>query len=207
MADSPSRRSTPRGGRPAAGSELSLDDVARAAVDVVAEVGVDGMTRALVADRLGVSSRALYRLAPTSEALLICAIGEWQRRWFPPDDTGDWVDDLQRWAEATLDHMSRHRGLVVASMQVEAPEEPVRHVMEGGIDLIVRRAGVDPTAAAEFFSLLGMHCIGWHVVFPPDRPTPADPGADAHVDFRRRGFRRGLDLLLRGFAAEVADST
>lgn len=211
-ADEPSPKATSRGGRPKAGRGLTLERVADAALTAIEAHGADRLTRPLVADELGVSVRALYRLAPTTEHLLAAAGARWQETWPPPPDTGDWEADLRRWCQSTLTHAGAYPGLTAATQRlplelVEDRSEPV----VTAVLALLERAGFDRATAMDLFGVLSMHCLGWAVVFPSDldRPTP-DPADEVpwlaeHLDFRRRGFLVGLDLLLDGMERRRSD--
>ncbi|MEM7323806.1 MAG: helix-turn-helix domain-containing protein, partial [Actinomycetota bacterium] len=194
-ADRPARRSGPRGGRPKAGAGLTPARVATAALSVIGSVGADQLTRALVAEELGVSTRALYRLAPSTDHLLAAAGAEWQERWSPPPDTGDWVGDLRLWCQQTLSHASAYPGLPAATQRlpVELLEDRTEPVVRSVIGLLERN-GFDTATAMDVFGVLSMHCLGWALVFPPGREPPVPEAADTvpwleeHLDFRQRGF-------------------
>ncbi|MEM8925496.1 MAG: helix-turn-helix domain-containing protein [Actinomycetota bacterium] len=203
--DQPPPNPTARGGRPRAGTGLTAERMAEAALAVVGANGADALTRRLVADELGVSVRALYRLAPTTEHLLAAAGARWQETWPPPPDTGDWAADLRLWCQWTLTHASAYAGLTTATRRV--PPELIEDRSEPVVTAVLRlleRAGFDRATAIDLFGVLSMHCLGWAVVFPPDLDPPTlDPSVEVpwlaeHLDFRQRGFLVGLDVLLDG---------
>ncbi|MEN0061214.1 MAG: hypothetical protein AAGA48_03635 [Myxococcota bacterium] len=197
-----SRRSA-RGGRPVAGTELTPSNMAAATLDVIRDEGVEGLTRQQVAQRLNVSVRALYRLAPTADHLLADAVAEWQRRWQKPPHTGNWREDLRRWCVASRAHAAAFPGLTAAAQNLP----PDLHQDETGpvVQAVVQclsQAGFDTQTARLFFGVLSMHALGWAVVFPERRETSWTENGP-HLQFREQGFELGLDLLLDGIASKL----
>ncbi|MEM9608891.1 MAG: hypothetical protein AAGA99_15825 [Actinomycetota bacterium] len=198
-----------REGRPRRGEELTRQDLGAAALAVVAEVGASALTRAAAAERAGVSVRSTYRLAPAMDDLVAAAVTEWQRAWLPPTDTGDWQGDLTRWAEECLAHMRAYPGLVAASLRMrpEHVEDAATPTVMGAIDLLVRGAGLGVEEAADACGVLNMHCLAWELTLDAqDNLSDAvDPRMyEQHLEFRDRGFHRGLRWLIAGIAADAA---
>ncbi|MEM9134241.1 MAG: helix-turn-helix domain-containing protein [Actinomycetota bacterium] len=196
-----------REGRPRRGEELTWSRLGEAAIEVVAAHGVEGLTRGAVAERAGVSARATYRLAPSTDDLISAAVTEWQRRWQPPPDTGDWVDDLIEWSEATLAHMRAHSGLVAASLRMRPTrlDEEGTPVMMAATRLLVQGAGVSPEVAGDACGVLSMHCLAWELTLDARMAQSADLDPEMvaqHEAFMKRGFRRGLTWILDGVRAE-----
>lgn len=171
--------------------------------------GVAALTRAAVAGEAGVSTRATYRLAQTTDDLVALAVNEWQRAWAPPTDTGEWRADLVAWCEDTLAHMRDHRGLVAASQQISPARltDAGRPVVDAAAALLVTRAGVDDGVALDVVGVLGMHCLAWELTISSAeaRFTERSPGPDSvteHLAFLERGFRRGIGWILDGAVAD-----
>lgn len=115
------QRSAP-GPKPA----LDLDRIARAAIAVADEEGLAALSMRRVAERLGVTTMALYRYLPGKtellDLMLDAAIGE------PPAlgaEAGDWRAGLERWALANYALFHRHPWLLplVANRSVVGPNE------------------------------------------------------------------------------------
>ena len=192
-----------RGHTTPAGAELTLGSIAHAALEAIARAGVDALSRAEVADVLGVSVRSLYRLTPTVDHLIAAAAVEWQRRWMPPPDTGDWVNDLKRWCVASRAHVQMYPGLSAALQRL--PPDLVGDATDTVVHAVVARledAGFDASEARALFGVLSMYAVGWAVA------APVGAGSKVAVSVAGRhssdeGFELGLDLLLEGIAART----
>ncbi|MEM9516591.1 MAG: helix-turn-helix domain-containing protein [Actinomycetota bacterium] len=187
---------------------MTREQLGVAALAVIGEVGATGVTRAAVAERAGVSARATYRLAPSTDDLISVAVTEWQRRWAPPTDTGDWRADFVRWGEDCLAHMRDYPGLVAASLQMrpERIDDGGTPTVTAAVDLLVRRAGLSTEAAIDACGVLNMHCLAWELTLAAqDNLGPAVDSEiiEQHREFRARGFRRGLRWIVDGIAADA----
>lgn len=199
-----------RGGRPTAGSELTVEAVASATLEVIADGGVESLTRGRVAEALGVSVRGLYRLAPSVDHLVAAAAVEWQRRWPLPPLTADWVADLRTWCTDTRAHAAAYPGLTAAVQRI--PPALVGDATGPIVQAVLARlveVGFAMDEAQSLFGVLSMHCLGWAVIFPDGLVLDASAVdmdaemAQAHASFRSDGFTLGLDLLLEGIAARL----
>ena len=95
------------GPRPA----LSLEQTSRAAVDIVDTEGLPALTMGRVAERLGVTTMALYRYVPGKEELVDLMID--MALGAPPAPEGlGWRTDLAQWARANLAVLHRHPWLL-----------------------------------------------------------------------------------------------
>lgn len=98
------RREPPaRGPKPA----FQLGEIVQAGVAIADRHGLSALTMASVAERLGVTTMALYRYVPSKGALIDLvadsAIGR------PPKPRGlNWRADISAWARANLAQMRRH---------------------------------------------------------------------------------------------------
>lgn len=191
-----------------AGAELTLPTIADATLTVIGDGGVDSLTRARVAAQLGVSVRALYRLAPTVDHLIAEAAMAWQRRWALPPDTGAWCTDLRQWCIASRAHAAAYPGLTAAVQRL--PPELVGDATGPVTEAVIARlegAGFELAEARSLFGVLSMHCLGWAVIFPDvalqDMAHLPNDVVEAHRAFRKEGFIVGLDLLLEGIAGRL----
>lgn len=130
--DRVSRASTP-GGRP---RDHAIDTaIVDAAVAILNEEGIDGVTIARVAERAGTTRPALYRRFGSHEELLIAALRSIAER-SRPEPTGDHLADLE--AELTsFRHAvtSTNSITVVGSMLLDSVDPTVRETYR---ELIVR---------------------------------------------------------------------
>jgi AcrR family transcriptional regulator len=89
------------------GPALSRDRIVRAAIELVDEQGMEALSMARLAERLGCATMSLYRHIASKDELQAvmfdAALGE------PPKDSGvGWRDGLEVWARALLAVYHRH---------------------------------------------------------------------------------------------------
>ena len=91
------RERPPRGPKPT----LSLDAVVSAAIDVIDAEGLSALTMTRVAERLDVTTMAIYRYVPGKNELIDLAT---DAALGPPPTPGDgsWRIEIARWARASL---------------------------------------------------------------------------------------------------------
>lgn len=100
------RRPATRNGR----AVLDLDAIADATLACIADGGVAATTTAAIAERLGVTPRALYHYVESREEMLRLAVRRWLR--LAPVLTGnDPVAALDRYIDAARDHIARYRSI------------------------------------------------------------------------------------------------
>lgn len=89
--------------RPARGPKpvLTLDAVVRAATDVADADGIGALTMTRVAERLDVTTMAIYRYVPRKEDL-VDLMNDHALGPPPPSGGGTWRVELARWARASL---------------------------------------------------------------------------------------------------------
>lgn len=140
--DQEARRGRPR-------NDACTDEILQATIELVAEVGLAGMTVDAVAARAGVGKATIYRRWPSKEELLLEA---WRSRVPPPEvpDTGTLEGDLLSFLvllapteesrrQSTFPHMiaaARINPEVRVRFQefVSARREPVRSILRRGIE-------------------------------------------------------------------------
>lgn len=87
-----------------------LDEIVKAGIDIADRKGLSALTMASVAQRLGVTTMALYRYVPSKDALVDLAADSVMGR--PPKPTeSSWRTDISAWARTYLALMRRHRWL------------------------------------------------------------------------------------------------
>src|ERR1041384_6295748 len=87
------------------------DEVLQAAIELLDEVGLDGLTMRLLASRLGVRASALYRHYPSKQALLDAMV---QHLVTSPEGAGvplegPWDEQLRGMAISAREAMLAHR--------------------------------------------------------------------------------------------------
>lgn len=202
--DRPPRRGSI--GRPPA---IGLDDVIAAATTVAEEVGVDGVTMTLVAERLGVTSAALYHYVANKQELVNLVIeGAFAQVEAPPRDAGPWDERLRIFER---DVRAKVRRLKWGTPRVledgEAPDSLRR--LFGIAREIMTDAGADEREVALAFGTVYAFMIGqlWFdsATAGPDGEQPlirvAAEQAGLHGD---ELFDFGLEVVISGLRQRLA---
>ncbi|GLZ45062.1 TetR family transcriptional regulator [Actinomycetospora sp. NBRC 106375] len=203
---------------------LTRDDVVDAAVDLLAEVGLEGLSLRRLARELGVSAPTLYWHVADKRTLLDhvaerLLADQWQVTPLAPGE--DWADWLRERAVRQFRALVAHRdaALVVAGNR---PTEASLPVVELTLGTLVR-AGFSPADAFATVQAVGNLVIGSAIEYHAerDRETGAParpPGSYPHLEAlapvlaARTGtaadheapFRHGLDLMIAGLRAGAA---
>ena len=165
----PGRTRRPRG---SLSPEVILD-----AAEAVAAQGFDALSMRAVAARLGAVPMALYNHFATKEQLVDALLDRVLSRFQPEPATGDWGEDLRRFARA-------HRRLLVQHPWAVAPlfTQPnpgMSSVRIGELALgILRRGGLsDARAVAAFSGLIALN-YGWSSFTTARDLDPEGPAHD-----------------------------
>jgi TetR/AcrR family tetracycline transcriptional repressor len=180
-------------------SRLHRDDVLRAALDLLNEVGIDALSTRKLAERLGVQSPTLYWHFKSKGALLdamSAAVMQHSRAPSTPapqDDWHDWVlADGRSFRHALLawrDGARLHAGT--------RPGEAQRESIEARLRLLCA-AGFTPGAATLLLMSIGRFVVGWVLEEQSTQQPDAPPSA------RAAGPDAGqYPLLAAGWAANV----
>lgn len=195
---------------------LTSERIALTALEVVDELGADGLTMRALAERLGVKAASLYNHVASKEAL-VDAVSELVNAEIDhtPLADPDWRTGLTHYARGYREVFLRHPNAIalLARRRVEAERALL------GYDALLAalgRAGLSPADAAETAAALDYLVLGSALetftagfTREPETYRPAYPAlADALADsFSRgggapgldtRGFELGLRLLLNG---------
>jgi AcrR family transcriptional regulator len=222
------RRPPPRGRRPA--KALTAQDIVDAAIQIGDRESLDGLTMRRLAGELGFSTMALYRHFKNKDDILDAMADQVLGNLRLPEETGpDPVTEARRIAEALLAMMREHPSVVrLLSTRTTAS----RGSLSGAFERVLarlRQSGLPPADAVCVYGLLLTYTLGFAAYQMP-RPWGGD-GEDA-AELRRqrahfysalpagefpnmielspelawlptdRQFHAGLDVLLRGLAAE-----
>lgn len=169
-----------RGATPAARRGLSVDRVVAAAIELVDADGLEGLSMAKVAERLGFATMALYRHVPSRHWLLQLMADEAIGR--PPaalDEPSDgWRAGLHAWSWALLETLRAHPWV----MEILTTGLPVRPSQLAWLDRGLRAlegTGLSEHDKAELLLVLNGH-IFWEARLGHDfQPTDGDAGAQA----------------------------
>jgi TetR/AcrR family transcriptional regulator, regulator of autoinduction and epiphytic fitness len=93
--------------------------VKEATLDLIAEIGFEGTTVELIADRSGVSRTTIYRHWPDPSVLLLEAFDPTTRDRQPPPLTGDFATDLDRYINHVAERLNDDRFAAALAAQVD----------------------------------------------------------------------------------------
>ena len=208
---------------------LTRDDVVDAAVDLLAEVGLEGLSLRRLARDLGVSAPTLYWHVADKRSLLDhvaerLLVDQWQVT--PPAPGEDWAEWLRDRATRQYRALVTHRDAarVVAGNR---PTEAAMPAVEQTLGALVG-AGFAPAAAFAAIQAVGNLVIGSALEYQAERERERD-GADAdgsthdparfpqhaaladvlaarpeHGADHDALFRHGLDLMIAGLRVQQA---
>jgi TetR/AcrR family tetracycline transcriptional repressor len=176
---------------------MTEDMIVRAALGIIEEYGVDGLTMRLLSARLDVALGATYHRVPNKHALLVLVAKDlYSRVEFPATDVGDWKTQVHSVLLSVVDVLSGYPGMAAYISRhmddmapVDVAETLQRTLFDAGFD----QAGVDTALSTLFFYVAGTLVGGF-----TSEPSPFDASREQVRD----QFARGLDVVLRGI--EVA---
>lgn len=93
--------------------------VKQAALDLIAEIGFEGTTVELIAERSGVSRTTIYRHWPDPAALLLEAFDPPTPELQPPAPQGDFAADVTRYIQHVADRLADDRFAAALAAQID----------------------------------------------------------------------------------------
>jgi len=204
--------------------KLQRDAVIRTALDLLDEVGIDGLSTRRLAERLGVQSPALYWHFKNKRALLdamAAAMMEAAGMRQPVEPGADWrtwmAEDARRFRRALL---SRRDG---ARLHAGTRPEPAEFAAVESETALLCARGLSPADALRAEIAIGRYVVGWVLEEQADAADAADREGErmAAADLAAyptlaegmaavrdadpdAAFDYGLGLLLDGIAARLA---
>ena len=202
---------------------LSREQVARAALAIVDEEGLEALSMRRVADDLGVGTMTLYSYVRGKDELLDAVIDAAVEDVEPFSGQGSWQDQVRELMKISRDVLTRHPGLVQIRFRRPVLRPEALRFGEAGLGILTR-AGFDKLEAAHAFRLLFTYGLGFvglspeHstdearreaaaavALLPPD-VYPNLTGAAREVSFAMAGdeaFNYGLERILDGLTARL----
>jgi AcrR family transcriptional regulator len=214
--------------RRSARSALSREAIVDAALRVLDEHGLDGLSMRRVAEELGTGPASLYWHVADKEQLLNVVldrvIGEIP---LPEPDPDQWEEQLRAFARDGRAAFRRHRDIASATMGRVPIGPNLLSVVEWQLELL-QGAGVPPGPAAWFGDLFALYvaahaledtiavdagqdesaaAMGEYLAsLPSDRfPYLMAASGDLMAGDADQRFEFGLDLLIRGLTSLTAD--
>ncbi|MEJ2860498.1 TetR/AcrR family transcriptional regulator C-terminal domain-containing protein [Actinomycetospora flava] len=207
---------------------LTRDDVVDAAVDLLAEVGLEGLSLRRLARELGVSAPTLYWHVADKRTLLDhvaerLLVDQWQVTPLAPGE--DWAEWLRERATRQYRALVTHRD-AARVLAGNRPTEAAMPAVEQVLGTLVG-AGFAPTEAFAAIQAVGNLVIGSALEYQAERERDAghhgDPAAHDPVRFPQHAalaavladrpghgadhdalFRHGLDLMIAGLRVQQA---
>ncbi|QDQ13337.1 TetR/AcrR family transcriptional regulator C-terminal domain-containing protein [Streptomyces spectabilis] len=203
-------------------TRLDRTRVARVALDLLNETGLDGLTLRAIAQRLDVKAPALYWHFKDKQALLDEMATEMLRRMAadleggPDAAEGDWAGALTRAMRALRGHLLRYRDGAKVYSGTHFTDTSYAAPMEAQLRRLTR-AGFTPSAAARAWLTAYSYTIG-HVIEEQatgggydlaaraerlkDYPLATAAGEEMFQD-HETGFETGLAAVVTGIAATL----
>jgi AcrR family transcriptional regulator len=183
--------SAPGDEQPAAAADrapgLDKDAIVAAALDIIAERGVAGLSMRVLSQRLGVALGATYRHVPNKDQLLRLVAADLYARVEPADDTdGDEFDQAKHVMLQIHDLLASYPGMA-AHIAQNIPEFTSEHLARLITDPL-QAAGLSADEAARIVFTLILLNAGHMLIRVP---AGLEDGAAA-------AFEEGVDLILRG---------
>jgi len=183
--------SAPGDEQPAAAADrapgLDKDAIVAAALEIIAERGVAGLSMRLLSQRLGVALGATYRHVPNKDLLLRLVAAHLYAQIRPADDTdGDGFDQAKHVMLQIHDVLAAYPGMA-AHIAQNIPEFTSEHLARLITDPL-QAAGLSADEAARIVFTLILLNAGHMLI-----RVPAGLEEEAAA-----AFEEGVDLILRG---------
>ncbi|MEV6859756.1 TetR/AcrR family transcriptional regulator C-terminal domain-containing protein [Streptosporangium subroseum] len=175
--------------------------VLQAAIELLDEAGLDGLTMRLLASRLGVRASALYRHYPSKQALLDAVVAHLAT---PPAGAaspfeGPWDEQLRGVATGIREVMLAHRDGARLMSTFQHPGDEAVAAFHGLIATLAAAGAPADTAVIAIDTVLAY--VNGYTIEEQARKT----GADAWPRERRdRAFHGGLELIITGIRGSLS---
>lgn len=197
---------------------LSRSSIASAAIELLDEHGLEGLTMRAVAGKLGAGTMSLYRHVDNRDELLDLVVTTLSNRIEFDPPSGDWRTDLTRVACRMKEELVRRPQLTMLLTSRARATAPSLRSLNTTLG-ILRAAGLSPREAVRTNHALGNLVAGaalWeaearHPDSTPD--TSAAPeleniawaGAELFAGTAQERFEHGLRLFLNGIQAGLRE--
>jgi AcrR family transcriptional regulator len=179
---------------------LTEEEILGAALEIIEEDGVDGLTMRRLSSRLGVALGATYHHVKNKDALLVLASHSLFARVEIPalDDRRDWSVQVREVLLGVMDVFSDQSELV--AWQLAHPEHAAPSEIMIRMRGMLANAGLGPDATEDALASLYFYVAGALIGGFTMARNARQTGA------LRRQFERGLDIVPSGIRAELQPS-
>jgi AcrR family transcriptional regulator len=146
-------------------SRLSREQLARAAVEIVDQHGVEALSMRRLAETLGVGTMTLYGHVRSKDELLDLVLDEASGGGRPAPREGHWREQLRQLMHGAHDNLNAHPGLVAIRMTRPIVRPDALRFGEHGMR-ILHSAGFEAREAAQAFRLLFTYVFGYAGLSP-----------------------------------------
>jgi len=147
------------------------------AAESVAAHGFGALTMRAVAEQLGAVPMALYNHFATKDLLVDALLDRVLSRFEPEPPTGDWVEDLRRFARAHRRLLVRHPWAVAPLFTQPNPGMSAVRIGELALGILARGGFASDDAVAAFSGLIALN-YGWSSFTTARDLDSAAPGRD-----------------------------
>jgi TetR/AcrR family tetracycline transcriptional repressor len=189
--------------------ELDADEIVTAAIEILREQGLDGVSMRSVSARLGVSPVPLYSRIGNKDALLDAVADRLLADLAPPSGPQEeWTEYATRWTVELRRRLSRADSRLILAPRRDAYVQATRPLVAA-----MREGGLKPDAAVQACRLLMWATIGFVAmeagVTPPSRARRAvrsggDPGGVTPEETEVL-FELQIRYLIEGIARDATD--
>ena len=177
---------------------LTEGEIVAAALEIIEESGVEGLTMRRLSDKLGVALGATYHHVPNKHALLVLVANAiYAGIEIPERIDGDWRGQVRTLLLNVTTVMRGYPGVAAYSL-LHPREIPMVHVMEATREAL-DYAGLSDEAAARVLSALFYYLAGTIVGGVTTTLRPENVTSEA----AEARFAEGLDVVLTGIEVEV----
>ncbi len=175
-------------GRP---SRLSRAQVIAAALNLLADDGLEGFSVAKLGKRLGASPMSLYTYFPGRDALLEAVADEAFKSFSPPSPQADWRDYVREWLREVAAHFEQYP---IALRVIVWEDHLSAGWLRAWLPLVRTLAAVQPdaerlAAALSWFSHAAIGLINGRIMAPRDIADLDEDVAGAFSEEDRRQLR------------------
>ncbi len=196
-------------GRPAV---ISLDDALEAATALAEQVGIDGLTMGLVAEKLGVTAAALYHYVPSKQALVNLVVDRaFEKVQAPAVDAGTWDERLRIFERAVRAELRRLKWGTPEVIVNGEPPASLRRLFGVGID-ILSETGADEREVMLAYTTVYAFMVGQLWFDSATSDLPVGEPLQIRVAAEEAGitndalFEQGIEIVISGLRQRLERS-